>query len=346
MTVLFFSRLFYPHIGGVEKHVLEVSRNLIKRGHKVIVVTEKFKTDLGTRGKINGIEVYRIPVGRIEWLKKFRIWIWLWEKRKLIEAADIVHCHDVFFWYFPFRFLFPKKPIFTTFHGYESYPISKKAIWIRKISEELSFGTICIGSFMRKWYGTKPKFISYGGVNIVKSLRSKIKSQKSAVFVGRLDEQTGVRTYVEAIKSIRKKIPDFEFIVVGDGKFKKEINKEVEVLGFKRNPEKYLKSYRFAFVSRYLSILEAMAAKRLVFAVYNNPLKKDYLTRAPFAKFINVAGSKEELSAMILNFLKYPKKEKRMVDKAFEWAKDQSWEKIADLYLTLWKRSFDRNHIY
>ena len=29
MNILFMSRLFYPHIGGVEKHVLEVSKLLI-----------------------------------------------------------------------------------------------------------------------------------------------------------------------------------------------------------------------------------------------------------------------------------------------------------------------------
>ena len=41
MTIVFLARLFYPHIGGVEKHVLEISRILIEKGHKVSIVTEK-----------------------------------------------------------------------------------------------------------------------------------------------------------------------------------------------------------------------------------------------------------------------------------------------------------------
>ena len=41
MTILFFSRLFYPHIGGVEKHVWEIARRLTKKGNRVIVVSEE-----------------------------------------------------------------------------------------------------------------------------------------------------------------------------------------------------------------------------------------------------------------------------------------------------------------
>jgi len=71
----------------------------------------------------------------------------------LIQEADIVHCHDVFFWYLPFRFLYPKKKVFTTFHGWEGiFPPKWQAKVIRNISEKLSFGNICVGDFIRKWY--------------------------------------------------------------------------------------------------------------------------------------------------------------------------------------------------
>ncbi|MBU3978279.1 glycosyltransferase [Patescibacteria group bacterium] len=182
MIILFLARLFYPHIGGVEKHVLEVSKRLVTKGHKVIVITEEFSNlhhsiidvipakagiqkenirspwipDQVRNDKINGIEVIRMPVGHEDSFKKFRIWKNLWKIRKVIKDADIIHCHDVFFWYMPFRLLYPRKPVYTTFHGYESYPITKKAIFTRKISEKLSSGNICIGDFIKKWYGTKP----------------------------------------------------------------------------------------------------------------------------------------------------------------------------------------------
>jgi len=37
------------------------------------------------------------------------------KNRQLLQNADIIHCHDVFYWYLPFRFLYPHKPVFTPF---------------------------------------------------------------------------------------------------------------------------------------------------------------------------------------------------------------------------------------
>ena len=41
MTIVFLARRFYPLIGGVEKHVMEISKRLVAAGHRVIVVTEE-----------------------------------------------------------------------------------------------------------------------------------------------------------------------------------------------------------------------------------------------------------------------------------------------------------------
>ena len=40
MNVLFFAKSFYPNIGGVEKHLLEISNRLIEKGFKITVITE------------------------------------------------------------------------------------------------------------------------------------------------------------------------------------------------------------------------------------------------------------------------------------------------------------------
>src|SRR3990167_8554294 len=338
MNILFFSRRFYPHIGGVEKHVLEISRNLINKGHKVIVVTEQHARNSKIQENIEGIDVFRIPNLSEGWFKKIQIWNWFWANRKLIKNADIVHCHDVFFWYLPFKFIFPFKKIFTTFHGYEGYPLTSKDILVHKISEKLSMGNICIGDFIKKWYGTKPTFVSYGGVNKVKSEKLKVKSSEGAVFIGRLDEQTGIITYVKAVEIIKKKIPNFDFLIIGDGKLKTEISEKIKILKPRSNAEEYFRKYSFAFVSRYLSILEAMAAKRLVFAVYDNPLKEDYLRITPCASYMIICLTSDELASQVLYYLKHSKEEKVKIDQAYKWVKKQTWENVIRLYLKLWNK--------
>lgn len=344
MTILFLARLFYPHIGGVEKHVMEISKRLITKGYKVIVISEELPGVSSSEKETskNGIEIYRIQVGPQNWSKKFRIWFWLFKNRSILNRSDIIHCHDVFFWYLPFRFIYPRKPVYTTFHGYESYPVARKAIFIRKISEKLSFGNICIGDFIKKWYGTRPDFVSYGAVESRKiSIQSSKFKKKSVIFIGRLDDQTGILTYNEAFKKLRKKYPEFECLIVGDGPYKKLIDKNAKVIGFQKSPEKYFKDYHFAFVSRYLAILEAMAAKRLVFAVYDNPVKEDYLKMAPFAKFIIIENNADRLVYQVEKLINNPKIEQEMVEGAYDWVKKQTWEKMVKIYAKLWKKYYN-----
>jgi glycosyltransferase involved in cell wall biosynthesis len=341
MTIVFLCRLFYPHIGGVEKHVREVGRRLVGKGHRLIVVTES-SLEVYPKGqnpvlfeRIDGMEVYRIPVGENEKRKKWVIWRWMWEHRELLKKADVVHAHDVFFWYLPFRLLSPHKRIFTTFHGYESYPIKWQSVVVRKMSEVLSNGNICIGDFMKKWYKTHPTFVSYGGVDIPSEKVSPSKKD-SAVFWGRLDEQTGILTYEAAVNIINKEFTHFSLTVLGEGKLSKKIDQSVKLLGFQENIGQYLNNNHFAFVSRYLSILEAMAFKRLVFAVYDNPVKQDYLRMAAFAPLIVIENSAEKLAEKVIYFLKHPDKEKQMVDEAYQWVRKQKWENVVLVYEKLW----------
>jgi glycosyltransferase involved in cell wall biosynthesis len=238
----------------------------------------------------------------------------------------------------PFRFLFPFKKVFTTFHGYEDYPLKSSSVLMHKMSEKLSMGNICIGDFMKKWYKTKPNFVSYGAVTIPSSklqTTGKVKPE-SAIFIGRIDKQTGILTYVEAVERIRRNIPDFEFVIIGDGKLKTKINKKYKILKAVENAPEYFENYNFAFVSRYLSILEAMAAEKLIFAVYDNPLKEDYLKMAPFAKYIVTSSSASEIEEKIQYFLKNPIKVRRLVNSGFSWAKEQNWNKLVNNYLKLW----------
>jgi len=345
MTILFFSRLFYPHIGGVEKHVLEISKILVKNGYKIIIFTEQFDRKLKLYDTTAGIDIYRISVGKDNWFKKFRIWRELWKYRNLIRGANVVHCHDVFFWYFPFRFLFPNKPVFTTFHGYETkFPPAKFAILIRKISEKLSFGNICVGDYIKKWYGTTPTFVTYGGVEIRNSkfeIRNKFKTQISKpkiVFIGRLEEDTGALIYLKALELMRQKKIDFEFEACGDGFLKRSVEQYGKVHGFLKDLKKYIERADIVFTSSYLSILEVMKHKKLVFAVYDNPLKEDYLKMAPFAKWIVVENSLAKVVEKIEYFIKQFEEKEKALANAYQWASKQTWGKVADIYLRLWRR--------
>ncbi|HSW47875.1 MAG TPA: glycosyltransferase family 4 protein [Candidatus Saccharimonadales bacterium] len=351
MTIVFLTRRFYPLIGGVETHSLEVAKRLSKHGYKIIIITEKivhdFKNTYITNAEeINGIEIKRIDVGSDDWLKKFRIWKELWKLKSFIRQSDVVHCHDVFFWYLPFRFLYPSKKVYTTFHGYETkFPPEKKAILIRKISEKLSKGNICVGEYIKKWYGSKPDFVVYGGVNKIRGLIhltssgqeiKNINSKLKIALIGRLESDIGIGTYVKSLKLLRIKKFQFEFEAHGDGKLKEKLKKYGKVFGFATDANKIFEKTDIIFASSYLILLEALIAKKIIIATYENKLKEDYLKLSPFLKYIYICGSSEECVKVIESIKNTPWKSEAMLSEGYNWASQQTWDKVADIYLRLW----------
>lgn len=344
MRIVFFSRLFFPHIGGVEKHVLNISERLVKKGFEVTVITEDFDLQKHS-SEINGIKIIRISVGKEDRLKKFRIWWGLLKYLNVIAKADIVHCHDIFFWYLPFRFIFPFKKVYTTFHGYEGNFIpTKKAIIMHKMAEKLSLGNICIGSFFSKWYGTKPDFITYGAVDvkIIQEGKKNIKPNKDIVFIGRLEKETGIMNYISVINKLKKKRIYLGLDIFGDGSLRPRVEKYIQsnklninIKGFVENATDYLSDYKFVFVSRYLGILEAMALKKPIFALYNNKIKKDYLQMTDFSNFI-VVSSNPDFIVEKLQKLSHQSSQVNL-ENGYSWVKKQNWNKMVSIYLKLWK---------
>ena len=55
-----FAAQFLPHMGGIENYTYNISKELIKRGNQVTVITNN-TTNSVTREKMEGIEILRFP---------------------------------------------------------------------------------------------------------------------------------------------------------------------------------------------------------------------------------------------------------------------------------------------
>jgi len=60
MKVCLVNALFHPFSGGVEKHMLELSRELVRQGVDVTIVTARIE---GTTAyeEMDGVKVHRVP---------------------------------------------------------------------------------------------------------------------------------------------------------------------------------------------------------------------------------------------------------------------------------------------
>lgn len=349
MNVLFLSARFYPSRGGVQKHVYEAAQELIKKGHHVTVLTETFPSDADVDQQtvstytIDSIDVVACNFGNWGFAKKFRIWMRLWSLREYFLKADVVHCHDVFFWYLPYRFLFPWIKVFTTFHGYEgTVPPRWQAVVVRRLSNFLSRGSIHIGNYIQKWYGTRADVTLYGGVSTTEFVHHTGHNEKRSgpfrvAFIGRLAGDIGSKTYSRILEILTTSALEYELDVCGDGPDRALFQKYGTVHGMVTDVDHYIRNADIVFASSYLAILEALSCGKPVVAIYENALKHDYLLDTPFVKWLIVGDDPKVLADMVQEALdgRYTLPD---IDELDHYLKTVSWEKIAYAYEELWKK--------
>lgn len=335
--VLFLSRRFAPHVGGVEKHVEKLSEQLTQRNYQITIVTEQHDSAVPLTETHTYYQVVRIPQAYLS--SKTAMWFWMLLHFNLFVSADIIHAHDVFWWVIPNRFLLFWKKYFTTFHGYEgSEPPTEKAVRSRKLSENLSRGCICVGAWMRKWYRATPDFVIYGAADFRAAKKT---TKRNAVFIGRLSVDTGILDYIHGVKLLHGKVA---LDIYGEGELLPQVLEEIydspyiQYNGVAHEVEKLLRSHRFAFISRYLGMIEAMQSGRYVFAHWNNSIKRDYLEDFPASSSVFLFTFPEELAQELGYVLDHAEKENEHVKIAQIWAKEQTWKKIAEIYEQLWKK--------
>ena len=363
---------YYPRAGGVEKHVRMVCRELQVAGHDIRIATPRWDEGGSEQEIVDGIEVTRLSLDKRRGRRQLA---------PLVKWADIVHTHDAYpflKYYLPFRFRYPLKPVFVTFHGYEGYPIPFEAKVLRRVVLGLTSGNICAGAFIPKWYRFRCGKVTYGGTaptppapsprvergrtaptprppphgedgtsppGPLSLLSLQERGGTAAAFVGRLEADTGFLTYLEALRLLRTKhglaLP---LQVCGDGSLRAEGERiaaeaGLEVTFHGRVPDvtPYLAGARFVFTSGFLGMLEAMAAGAVVCAVYDNPLKEDYLRLFPGAESILIAGSAAELARGVSELTGDAARAAALVETGRAFAQEQTWAKVAELYLDLYK---------
>ena len=228
MKIMMLSDLYPPLVGGVERHVQSLSRQLSERGHKVFVGT------IGQRGlakyeEDNGVMIYRLEglFQKIPSLYRDRArkghppiqdWLISRELARIIEKErpDIIHVHGwMVYSVIPVKKRF-KIPLVYTMHGYRLFCPKMTLMKDSSICDD-PLTLNCIRC-MRYDYGLLRSLLTYAGV---KAGRNKLKSVDRFIAVSDFvknayDRHLGVRN------AKIEMIPNFYAPNVDEGSMKVE----------------------------------------------------------------------------------------------------------------------------
>ncbi|OPZ22822.1 MAG: Glycosyl transferases group 1 [candidate division BRC1 bacterium ADurb.BinA364] len=342
--------------GGVERHAARVAEELANRGMHVTIFAEAPPPGSMLLPRRPGIDVVRFPVARNRFRRIPKIQTMLLSHWRALASASLVHCHDSYtfiHWWLPFRLLLWSKPVWITFHGYEGrVPPARMKIWQRHFAQRLTRGNICVGSYIESWYGTKANVIVYGAVDKPESLPPPLRlASPKAAFLGRLASDTGALLYLDALRMLQERGIRIETDICGDGPLRESCERYANAYalptrfhGAVPNPIPWLEQSDLVFASGYLALLESMSLDRLAVALYDNPLKKDYLAGlreaigADHGGFI-LAESAQAAADAIESAIRDPDRSIAMARLAGKWAREQTWSKLAQTYIRLWTSS-------
>jgi len=268
MNVLMATTFFPPHVGGAEYHVLNLSKHLARRGHRITVLTSALKKalsdsryDLGKNIEIVEVKTYFLPARPYQSLSSVGITIRSQEKvRELIEEKDIeiVHAHGH---HYPLSWNTIKAaeavhvPSVLTLHGlYALGPTGRFGRTIEELfnvvlfSRMLGKSTSVIGltrtiTEYAKKYAREIDNRFYtipNGVDVDKFLKAKpLKRffrrkydlpENATVFLycGRFAEAKGVLEFAKAASLFAKRCKQAFFLFVGGGPLSAQLNKWLE----------------------------------------------------------------------------------------------------------------------
>ena len=252
-TICLFSTQFFPHLGGVERYVYNMAKELIKRGYKVYIITSSVDGEKDI-DMYEDIHIIRLPSigmmsGRMPVLKNNRKTKQLMNNLCKQEKIDFVVVNTRFYRLSIYGMKFAKKhqiPVITIEHGSAYLTFNNKFLdiaervyekFITHIGKKYCKDYYAVSEYSRKWlkeFHIDGKGVLYNSINPddyhmseltgeLKEKLSPIENGVSIAYTGRLIPEKGVNVLIESFEELRKKYENIYLILIGEGTLESDI---------------------------------------------------------------------------------------------------------------------------
>jgi len=255
MKICLVNALFHPFSGGVEKHMLELSRELARQGVDVTIVTARID---GTPAyeEMDGIKVPGLYPPPLIVSPLFSFYL-----KKLDEENnfDIIHLQNRFFVDFDMAALYARlrgKPFMMTIHNARPLGISLPITvfgsaydwligrWPFALADRIIAVSEWVKYDIAKYHIDEKKIVPvHNGIN-VNSFRpatvTNVRRQYGIdgpmlLFVGRMITQKGVPYLIDAMPLVLRKHPDAKLLLIGRGNALEGLKKKVNAMGLEKS---------------------------------------------------------------------------------------------------------------
>ncbi|MEB3285464.1 MAG: glycosyltransferase family 4 protein [Candidatus Sericytochromatia bacterium] len=266
MRILMLSWEYPPRIvGGIARHVEEISEALAAQGHEIHVVTADHP-GTAERETVNGVHLHRVknfpfdPPDFLSWVLQLQHGMVAYAlEAHRNRPFDVVHAHD---WLTAHAGITLKKglgiPLIATIHATEAgrnrgHLASEFSQFVNQMEWRLCFEAwrvIVCSQYMlaetKQAFGVPedkiniiPNGVKYEKFNPTLSATERVQfrrhfaadHQKLVFFVGRMTPEKGAQVLLEAVPKVLAGFGDARFVVVGKGGFLADLKRRAHELG-------------------------------------------------------------------------------------------------------------------
>lgn len=236
INLLMIIGLFYPFVGGAERECQKLCRGLMEKGVSITVLTQ-YCDGLPEYEEIDGIPVYRKIKGwhLFELTYMLSVLCFLLKYRK---KFDIIQCFGLYLFIPPtiiMKYLFGKRVVsrlecsgrFGDFWRIKQLRLKKLVVRSSRRLDKIIFIS---GDIRRELIESKfpiEKLVHIpNSVDVNRFTPSEgyeNRNTKNICFVGRLEEQKGVKYLIEAMDIVRSKENNTKLFIIGDGQLRDQL---------------------------------------------------------------------------------------------------------------------------
>lgn len=251
--IAIFSAQFYPHMGGVERYTYKLAVEMVRKGYDVVIVTSGDRGKTYTENFEKGISVvrvssYQIMNERMPVMKCSRELSQIITNEFQKHRIEFCIVNTRFYLLSVFGMRYARKnniPLITIEHGSNYLTFNNVILDVAERVYEKTITAVgkrycddyyAVSEFSLKWlreFGIEGKGVLYNSIDpddyperpVPPSIAEKIKPFEGAVkiaFAGRLIEEKGVNSLLQAYKIVREKY-NVCLIIMGTGPLERKI---------------------------------------------------------------------------------------------------------------------------